>query len=428
MRRDEVEHLLESVWRAESGGLVGVLARFTGDVGFAEDLVQEAVAEALERWPATGTPVNPAAWLTAVGKRRAIDAWRREARRDERYAVVAREQAIDASMRQESQDDSYDPDRIDDDVLRLVFVACHPVLSPESQIALTLRVVAGLSTPEIARALVVPQATIQQRIVRAKKTLGAARVTFEVPPRDEFAQRLAAVLGVVYLLFNEGYVATSGDEWSRVDLADEARRLGRILQRLVPGEPEAHALVALMEYHGSRFEARTDAVGTPILLADQDRTLWDAAAIARGDLALARSDSLARGCGPYALQAAIAACHAHAPASTATDWPEIVVLYDALLALTGSPVVALNRAVAVSMATGPATALQLVERLEVDGHLRGYAPAAAVRGDLLERLGRSAEARAAFEEAASLTSNERERVILLSRAASPDTVDREDAP
>ncbi|GAA4265846.1 RNA polymerase sigma factor [Frondihabitans peucedani] len=423
----DAQRLLDEVWRAEAPRIVGALARRTGDVDLAEDLAQEALAQALETWPHTGSPRSPGAWLTTVASRRAIDEWRRRSRREAHDAELARDlREAEARSGAEGAADSYDPDRIDDDVLRLIFVACHPVLSRESQIALTLRVVAGLTTVEIGRALLVPVATAQQRIVRAKKTLRAARVPFEVPTRDEYPARLAAVLGVVYLLFNEGYVATSGDALLRVDVADEARRLGRILQHRLPREPEAHALVALMELQASRFAARVDAAGDSILLSDQDRTLWDAQAIARGRDALTTADALARGRGPYALQAAIAEVHAAARTPDYTDWDAIVVLYDALVALTGSPVVELNRAVAVSMATGPATALPLVDALEAAGDLERYAPFHAVRGDLLSRLDRSAEARAAFVTAAGLSTNERERAVLADRA--DDTTPRKDAP
>ena len=423
VQRADVQRLLDEVWRREAARVVGGLARYTADLGLAEDLAQEAVAEALEQWPRSTPPENPAAWLTTVAKRRAIDLWRRQARLDDRYAALARdlddERALDPAA-------SFDPDRIDDDVLRVVFVACHPVLSPEARVALTLRVVAGLTTAEIGRALLVPVATVQQRIVRAKKTLRAARVPFEVPPRSEFASRLDAVLSVVYLLFNEGYVATSGDAWFRPDVADEARRLGRILQRVVPTEPEVHALVSLMELQASRFAARVTPAGDVVLLPDQDRTLWDRAAITRGRAELSRSDSFGQGRGRYALQAAIAEVHATAASADATDWDAIVVLYDALVALTPWPVVALNRAVAVSMATGPATALRLVDAL--GGPLRGYAPLHAVRGELLDKLGRTDGARAAFAEAAALTSNVPERALLLGRAAGHPEPSRKDAP
>lgn len=403
-----VRHRIDAIWRIDGARIVAALARATGDVGLAEDVAQEAVAEALLQWPLEGAPRNPAAWLTAVAKRRAVDAWRRAERLQDRYAELGR-RLEDAAAPE------WDP--LPDDVLKLVFVACHPVLSREAQVALTLRIVGGLSTGEIARLFLLPVATVQQRIVRAKKTLAAARVPFDVPEPNEWSARLGGVLAVIYLLFTEGYAASSGKAWMRLDLALEALRLGRLLSRLVPREPEALALVALMEFQASRFRARTRADGSPVLLSDQDRTLWDRGQIERGRVALAQADALGRGRGNYALQAAIAQCHATAPEVEATDWARIVLLYEALGRLAPSPVVELNRAVAVSMATGPATALEMVDRLAATGALRGSHLLPSVRGELLSRLGRMEEARAEFSAAAGLARNDREREVLERRAA-----------
>ena len=403
-----VRRRLDALWRIEGAHIVGALARATRDVGFAEDLAQEALAEALVQWPASGTPDNPAAWLTAVAKRKAIDAWRRSERLEERYRAMARDLEDDDGV-------TWVP--LEDDVLRLVFTACHPVLSREAQMALTLRVVGGLTTEEIARLFLVPVATVQQRIVRAKKTLAAARVPFEVPEPNEWGARLGAVLGVVYLMFTEGYAATAGDAWIRPDLAQEALRIGRILAGLVPREPEAHGLVALMEFQASRFPARTTPDGSPVLLADQDRTRWDRAQIGRGRAALRRCDALGRGRGNYALQAAIAECHSTAPSVDDTDWQRIVLLYEALGRIAPSPVVELNRAVAVSMATGPAAALVIVDGLASGGALRGTHLLPSVRGELLVRLGRTEEARSEFAAAAGLARNRRTRELLEERAA-----------
>jgi len=401
------------VWRMQAAKIVATLTRSVGDVGFAEDLAQEALVDALMQWPSTGVPRNAAAWLTTVAKRKAIDVWRRQERLDERYAAMARE--LEISLAQ--GDSHWDPDRIDDDVLRLIFVAAHPVVPAEGRIALTLRVVGGLTTEEIARAFLVSTATVAQRIVRAKKTLAKANVPFEVPDRSEYPQRLSSVLSVIYLIYNEGYSASFGQRWIRDELCTEALRLGRILAALLDHEPEVHGLVALMEFQSSRFAARTAADGTPILLADQDRTKWDRAQIRRGtealERALACADALGRGRGAYALQAALAECHAVAPTADDTDWATIVRLYEALGRLTPSPVVELNRAIAVSMASGPAEALQIVDGLTgLDGsYLRP-----SVRGELLARLGRHAEAAREFEAAATLTGNERERDVLLNKA------------
>jgi RNA polymerase sigma factor (sigma-70 family) len=398
---------LAAIWRIEGARVVATLARLTGDLGLAEDLAQDAVADALAQWPEAGVPDNPGAWLTAVAKRKAIDSWRRRSALDERYRAIARD--LDDTTEAEWQP-------IPDDVLRLVFAACHPVLSREAQVALTLRVVASLTTEEIARMFLVPVATIQQRIVRAKKTLAAARVPFEVPDPSDWAERLGAVLGVVYLVFTEGYRATSGERWVRRDLAAEALRLGRVLAALLPREPEAHALVALMEFQSSRFAAREEADGSPVLLADQDRTRWDRAQIGRGLTALGRADALGRGRGAYALQAAIARCHVVASSVATTDWDEIVVLYEALGRLAPNPVVELNRAVAVSMATGPATALRIVDDLAATGALRGSHLLPSVRGELLGRLGRVEEARSELLAAASLAANDREAAVLRAKA------------
>ncbi|WP_431279450.1 RNA polymerase sigma factor [Leifsonia poae] len=398
----------EAVWRIEGSRIVATLAKMTGDVGLAEDLAQEAFVDALAQWPESGVPRNAGAWLTAVAKRKAIDGWRRRERLDERYRAIARDLS-------ETTEDDWQA--IDDDMLRLVFTACHPVLSREAQVALTLRIVAGLSTEEIARMLFVPVATVQQRIVRAKKTLSAARVPFEAPDPNEWATRMGAVLGVVYLIFTEGYAATSGDRWLRIELANEALRLGRILANLLPSEPEVHGLVALMEFQASRFSARTAHDGTPILLDEQDRSRWDRAQIARGQASLALADAVGRGRGSYGLQAAIAECHATAPTFEATDWERIVLLYEALGRLAPSPVVELNRAVAVSMATGPANALRIVDELAAEGALRGSHLLPSVRGELLARLGRTEEARSELLTAAALAANERESALLRAKAA-----------
>ncbi|MGH1525654.1 RNA polymerase sigma factor [Leifsonia sp. L25] len=405
---------VEAVWRIESGKLVAALARWTGDVGLAEELAQDALVAALEQWPEAGIPRNPGAWLTTVAKRRAIDGWRRRERLDERYAALAR----DLEQREDDDPAAVVEEEIQDDLLRLVFVACHPVLAPSARVALTLKLLGGLTTEEIARAFLVPVPTIAQRIVRAKRTLTSAHVPFEVPDRVEYPERLASVLEVVYLIFNEGYSATAGDDWMRPDLCQEALRLGRVLAELTPREPEVHGLVALMEFQASRLPARATADGEPILLQDQDRTRWDRILIGRGVAALARADRLVgfRGRGPYALQAAIAACHATAAAPEDTDWEEIVALYGALAALHPSAVVELNRAVALSMAYGPEAGLDVVDRLVLSGELASYHLLPSVRADFLLKLGRTAEAQAEFLRAAAMTGNERERALLLARA------------
>lgn len=409
-----------AVWRIESARIVGALARYTGDFALSEDLAQEALAEALVTWPRDGVPRNPAGWLLTVGRRRAIDAFRRRSALDERYAALAHDLGeggvvaggAPADPARGAGDVLWDPDQIDDDVLALMFVSCHPVLSKEARVALTLRVVGGLTSDEIARAFLVPTATVQARITRAKKTLGAARVPFEVPPAPERAERLGSVLSVVYLIFTEGSSASSGGELIRFDLASEARRLARVLARLVPNEPEAHGLLALLELTAARFPARTGPDGEPVLLEHQDRRRWDRAAIRRGRAALVRAEQVGRGLGAYGLQAAIAECHAVATSVAATDWERIVLLYEALGRLAPSPVVDLNRAVAVSMAQGPAVALRIVDELAAAGALSTSHLLPTVRGELLTRLGRTDEARAELERAVRLCGNEREREVL----------------
>ncbi|MDP3968664.1 MAG: sigma-70 family RNA polymerase sigma factor [Nocardioides sp.] len=408
---EDVRRTVEAVWRIEGARVVATLAKVTGDLGLAEDLAQEAVVEGLAHWPESGVPRNAGAWLTAVARRRAVDAWRRRARLDERHQAMAR----DLDM---VDDADWEP--LEDDVLRLVFTACHPALSRESQVALTLRVVAGLTTEEIARLMLVPVPTAQQRIVRAKKTLAAARVPFEAPGEDAWGARLGTVLSVVSLLFTEGYAATAGDRWVRADLANEALRLGRVLAGLLPREPEVHGLVALMELQASRFGARTAPDGTPILLADQDRSRWDHAQVRRGRAALARADALGRGRGSYALQAAIAECHAVAPSVAETDWEHIVVLYEALGRVAPSPVVDLNHAVAVSQASGPADALAMVDHLVAERALRGSYLLPSVRGELLVQVGRTEEARAELLAAADLTPHAQTASVLRRKAAALD--------
>ena len=414
-----VRRRLEAVWRIESAQIVAALTRTTGDLGMAEDAAQDAVSAALRQWPAEGVPRAPGAWLMAVARRRAVDAWRRDERLQQKYRLLARESPDPADPWGAPESAAlWEP--VEDDVLRLVFVACHPVLSREARVALTLRVVAGLTTEEIARLFLVPVATVQQRIVRAKHTLAEARVPFEIPEREDWGPRLGAVLGVVYLMFTEGYAATAGDRWIRRELTEEALRLGRILSGLVPHEAEVHALSALMELQASHFAARTGRDGQPVLLADQDRTRWDRARIRRGLQSLEQADRQAarrgRSRGPYALQAAIAAVHAQADSGETTDWPRIVLLYEALGRVAPSPVIELNRAVAVSQATGPETALRMVDRLREEKALRGTHLLPAVRAELLARCGRTAEARQEFLAAAGLARNEREREALRDRA------------
>lgn len=408
-----IQQTVDAVWRMEAAKIVATLTRAVGEIGLAEDLAQEALVDALTQWPDSGVPRNAGAWLTTVAKRKAIDQWRRQDNLDSKYAVLARE--LETQIH--DSPDAWDPDRIDDDVLRLVFVSAHPVLSREGQIALTLRVVGGLTTDEIARAFLTSKATIAARITRAKKTLSDAGVPFEVPDRSEYPQRLSAVLSVIYLIYNEGYSASFGQRWIRDELCSEALRLGRILAALVADEPEVHGLVSLMEFQASRFAARTDSDGAPILLADQNRTKWDRAQIQRGVAALERAaEALTQrgvGWGPYALQAAIAECHATAPTAGDTDWKRIVMLYDGLVQIAPSPVIQLNRAVAVSMAEGPAAALQIVDKLT---GLDGSYLLPSVRGELLVRLGRHSEASREFISAAALTGNDRERGVLLEKA------------
>lgn len=404
----DVSRRVAAIWRIEGARVVATLARVVGDLPTAEDLAQDAVAEALAQWPREGVPANPGAWLTAVAKRRAIDGWRREQNLGEKYRLIGAD--VD-----EIRDAEWQP--IDDDVLRLVFAACHPVLAREAQVALTLKVVGGLDTDAIARLFLVPVTTMQQRIVRAKRALSAARVPFEVPDPAQWPTRLSAVLSVIYLVFTEGYAATSGDAVLRTELAHEAIRLGRVLARLLPREPEVLGLGALMEVQASRFAARVDANGDAVLLADQDRRRWDRSAIARGRLLLERADARGKGRGPYQLQAAIALCHAEAMSVDATDWDRIVVLYEVLGRVAPSPVVELNRAVAVSMASGPLEGLALVDGLAATGVLRGSHLIPSVRGELLSRLGRTREARDELLAAAGLTRNEREAELLRRKAA-----------
>jgi len=411
----ETHRAIEAVWRIESARLIAGLARLVRDVGVAEELAQDALVAALERWPETGVPGNPGAWLMATAKHRAIDTLRRRTRLEQKQEELGRA-AVELERTTPDFAAAADDD-IGDDLLRLIFTACHPVLSREARVALTLRLLGGLTTDEIARAFLVPEPTVAQRIVRAKRALGEARVPFEVPSGNERTERLSSVLEVVYLIFNEGYSATAGDDWMRPSLCDEAQRLGRILAGLTPQDPEVHGLVALMEIQASRSRARVNAAGEPILLLDQNRSRWDHLLIRRGLAALARAEQLGGARGPYALQAAIAACHARARTANDTDWARIAALYDALSQIAGSPVVELNRAVAVSMAYGPAAGLEIADALSADGALQGYYLLPVVRGDLLERLGRMSEARAQFEEAASLTRNSRERDVLLKRAA-----------
>ena len=401
-----------AVWRIESARIVGALARYTSDFALAEDLAQEALAEALVTWPRDGVPGNPAGWLLTVGRRRAIDAFRRRAGLDDRYAALARDLGEGGAAGHDGADLLWDPDQIDDDVLALVFISCHPVLSREARITLTLRVVGGLTSDEIAKAFLVPTATIQARITRAKKTLAAAKVPFGVPPAAERADRLGSVLSVIYLIFTEGSSASSGDELIRFDLAGEAQRLARVLSRLMPDEPEAHGLLALLELTAARFPARTGPDGEPVLLEQQNRRRWDRAAIRRGSAALARAEQAGRGLGAYGLQASIAECHAIAPSVAATNWERVVTLYEALGQLAPSPVVDLNRAVAVAMAQGPAAALSIVDGLQAAGALPGSHLLPSVRGELLRRLGRDGEARAELERAVTLCGNQRERAVL----------------
>jgi RNA polymerase sigma factor (sigma-70 family) len=407
---------IDAVWRIESPRLIAGLTRIVRDVGLAEDLAQDALVAALEQWPGSGVPDNPGAWLMATAKHRAIDRLRRNERLERKHEELGRELEAQQEMAVADLETATNDD-VGDDLLRLMFISCHPILAPEARVALTLRLLASLTTEEIARAFLVPVSTIAQRIVRAKRTLTEARVPFEVPTGAELDTRLGSVLQVIYLVFNEGYSATAGDDWMRAGLCEDAIRLGRILAGLAPKEPEVHGLVALMEIQASRSRARLGPSGEIVLLLDQDRARWDPLLIHRGLAALERAEQLGGGLGPYALQAAIAACHARARTPGETDWARIVALYDALAQLVPSPVVELNRAVAVGMAFGPAAGLELVDALASESLLKGYHLLPSARGDLLAKLGRSDEARAEFERAASLTENARERELLLKRAA-----------
>ncbi len=410
---------IDAIWRIESARLIAGLVRMVRDVGLAEDLAQDALVAALEQWPRDGVPDNPGAWLMATAKRRAIDRLRRGARLERKYAELGREMEEGQRTGDRELEAVIVDEQVGDDLLRLVVMTCHPALATEAQVALTLRLLGGLTTAEIARAFLVPEPTVAQRIVRAKRTLTAARVPFEVPGGARLHERLGAVLGVVYLVFNEGYSATAGDDLVRPALCDEALRLGRILAELAPREPEVHGLVALMEIQASRLGARVDREGRPVLLLDQDRSRWDRLLITRGLAALRRAERLGEPLGPYALQAAIAACHARALAPEATDWERIAALYDALAQVAPSPVIELNRAMAVAMAFGPAEGLALADALVDEPSLAAYHLLPAVRGDLLAKLGRTDEARAEFERAAALTNNARERALLRERAARP---------
>ncbi|WP_426400457.1 RNA polymerase sigma factor [Ralstonia sp. R-29] len=412
----QIHRTIDAVWRMESARIIAGLARLLRDVGLAEELAQDALVAALEQWPASGIPDNPAAWLTTAAKHRAIDRLRHHTLAAQKHALLAIELEIEQALAQTEADSARD-EAIGDDLLRLVFIACHPVLPHEGRVALTLRLLGGLTTDEIARAFLVPEPTVAQRIVRAKKTLSAAHVPFELPEPDQLAERLSAVLQVIYLIFNEGYAATSGDAWTRPTLCEEAQRLGRILAALMPNEPEVHGLLALMELQASRLRARVGPGGRPVLLMDQDRSRWDYLLIQRGFAALARAEACGRGLGPYGLQAAIAACHASARRADDTDWIRIAALYDALAQLAPSPVVELNRAVAVAMAYGPAAGLEIVDALTAEPALRHYHLLPSVRADFLARLNRLDEARAEYERAAAQAQNGQERALLLERAA-----------
>ena len=414
MTEEATRTAIEAVWRLESARLLGGLVRVVRDVDLAEDLAQEALVTALEHWPAEGIPKNPGAWLMATAKNRAIDSLRRRRMLERKHDVIEGD-AFASTVPTLDVERTIDED-VGDDVLRLMLVACHPVLSTEARTALTLRLLGGLTTEEVARAFLLPEPTIAQRIVRAKRTLAEARVPFEVPRGAELSARLPSMLEVIYLIFNEGYAATRGDDWVRLDLIEDALRLGRILACLVPSDAEVHGLAALMELQASRSRTRVGPAGEPILLLDQDRSRWDRTLIQRGLAALARAESMAQPLGAYTLQAAIAACHARARASHETDWPKIGALYDALVETTRSPIVELNRAVAVAMAFGPRAGLEIADALLEEPSLAGYHLLPSVRADLLSKLGRAAEARAEFERAASLAQNARERSLLLARA------------
>jgi RNA polymerase sigma factor (sigma-70 family) len=412
----DIHRTIEAVWRIESAKVIAGLTRIVRDVGLAEDLAGDALVAALEQWPESGVPNNPAAWLMAAAKRRGIDVLRRNQRIDRKHDQIGYEIEAQQELAVPDLDAALD-DHVGDDLLRLIFTACHPVLSREARVALTLRLLGGLTTDEIARAFLVPEPTIAQRIVRAKRTLNEADVPFEVPRPSELTARLASVLEVMYLVFNEGYAATAGDDLMRPGLCDEALRLGRILAELTPGESEVHGLVALMEIQASRAKARVDAAGRPVLLLDQDRGRWDRILIGRGLTALERAKSVSESLGPYALQASIAACHARARTAEETDWVRIASLYDELARVAPSPVVELNRAVAIGMAFGPARGLEIADGLMSESTLKSYYLLPSVRADLLEKLGRFDEASAEFERAASMTRNSRERGLLLGRAA-----------
>ena len=416
MTATDTHRTIDALWRIESARLIAALARLVRDVGLAEELAQDALVTALEQWPRSGIPDNPGAWLMATAKHRAIDHLRRERMLTRKHEALGHELEMEQQLNGGKLEASAD-DEIGDDLLRLMFIACHPLLSTEARTALTLRLLAGLTTGEIARAFLVPEATIAQRIVRAKRTLSDAHVLFEIPRRGELAGRLSSVLEVIYLVFNEGYSATAGEDWMRPGLCEEALRIGRILAELAPREPEVHGLVALMEIQASRIRARIGPNGEPVLLMEQNRALWDRLLIHRGLLALARGETLGEARGPYLLQGAIAACHARAATAADTDWVYITALYDELARLTPSPVVELNRAVAVAMAYGPAAGLELADRLAAQGSLESYHLLPSVRGDLLARLGRYEEAGVEFERAATLTHNARESRLLLDRAA-----------
>jgi len=411
----DTHRTIDAVWRIESARIIAGLARMVRDVGLAEELAQDALVAALEHWPESGIPDNPGAWLMATAKNRALDHFRRNKLLERKHEQLGHELELQQEMAEPDLDAAINDD-VGDDLLRLMFTACHPVLSTEARVALTLRLLGGLTTEEIARAFLVPEPTIAQRIVRAKRTLAEAHIPFEVPRGDELVARLASVLEVIYLVFNEGYSATAGEDWMRPALCQDALRLGRILAELAPNEPEVHGLVALMEIQASRAGARVGPRGVPVLLLDQNRARWDQLLIRRGLAALERAEALGGALGPYALQAAIAACHARAHTPEETDWARIAALYDALAQLAPSPVVELNRAVALAMAFGPAAGLELVDTLISEPSLKSYHLLPSVRGDLLAKLGRFDEARAEFEHAAALTRNTRERDLLLGRA------------
>ncbi len=415
MTTPAIQRTIDAVWRIESAKLIAALARRVNNVGLAEDLAQDALVAALEQWPTEGIPDNPAAWLMTVAKRRAIDRIRRDQIGERKYAELGRQ--LEAEQERGAADvENAAVDEVGDDLLRLIFIACHPALSAEARVALTLRLLGGLTTDEIARAFLGPTPTIAQRITRAKRTLSAANIPFELPDDAARSARLSAVLGVIYLIFNEGYSATAGEDWMRPSLCEEALRLGRILAELTPQEPEVHGLVALLEIQASRLRARVGPAGEPILLLDQNRARWDHLLIQRGLVALERAQKLGGALGPYALQAAVAACHGRARVAEETDWAHIAALYDALAQLTPSPIVELNRAVALAMAYGAEVGLELIDQLQDEPALVSYHLLPSVRGALLAKLGRNEEARAEFERAATLTQNEREQELLLARA------------